>query len=162
MEVAIRDLRGIDLPNGFLETLGSLADVQLSVNDAMEIFRKRLRAGVRTYIATVGTRVVGTASLLVEHKFIHNGGMVGHIEDVAVHRDFQKHGIGKLLVRHAILEAEKAGCYKVILSCFEDRVPFYEAMGFHQHDVGMRIDLCLPEEACKSASSVIPMATTAR
>ena len=73
--------------------------------------------------------------------FIHAGGWVGHIEDVAVHRDHQKKGIGAALIRHAVDEARKLGCYKVILSCFEDRVAFYEGLGFRPHDVGLRIDL---------------------
>ena len=44
-------------------------------------------------------------------------------------------------MRHATEQARKLGCYKVILSCFERLVPFYEALGYHKHDVGMRMDL---------------------
>jgi hypothetical protein len=33
------------------------------------------------------------------------------------------------------------GCYKVILSCFENRAAFYQGLGFRRHDVGMRVDL---------------------
>jgi glucosamine-phosphate N-acetyltransferase len=141
MEVTLRELTAVDLSNGFLETLARLADVGLSVEEAREVFRNRLRAGMHTFVALRGEEVIGTTSLLVEQKFIHRGGRCGHIEDVAVHPDFKEQGIGSLLVRHAVEQARAQGCYKVILSCFESLVPFYERLGFRRHDVGMRIDL---------------------
>jgi glucosamine-phosphate N-acetyltransferase len=141
LNLVIRELNGHDLSAGFLETLAGLAEVRLTPTQAGEVLRNRLRAGIRTYVARVGDRVAGTASLLVEQKFIHGGGRVGHIEDVAVHEDFRHHRIGSVLVRHATEEARKLGCYKVILNCFEHLTPFYAQLGYRQHDVGMRIDL---------------------
>jgi glucosamine-phosphate N-acetyltransferase len=141
MEVVIGDLEVNDLTTCFLDTLSSLAEVRLTPAEAAEILSERRRAGIRTYAARAGAEVVGTASLLVERKFIHGGGRVGHIEDVAVRRGFQKQGIGAALVRHATEQARKLGCYKVILSCFEKVAPFYEELGFRRHDLGMRIDV---------------------
>ena len=141
MQILIREMTGPDLSRGFLESLAALAEVNLSVEAAAEVLRSRLRAGVRTYVAVVGERVVGTASLLVEPKFLHRGGKVGHIEDVAVHPECGQHGVGSALVRHATEQARKLGCYKVILSCYERLVPFYARLGYRPHDVGMRIDL---------------------
>jgi glucosamine-phosphate N-acetyltransferase len=113
----------------------------VSFEEAAEVFRARLRAGVRTYVAVAEGRVVGTASLVIEPKFIHKGGRVGHIEDVAVHPDCRLRGVGSALVRHATEQARKQGCYKVILSCFERLVPFYSQLGYRLHDVGRRIHL---------------------
>jgi glucosamine-phosphate N-acetyltransferase len=141
LNLVIRELNGHDLSRGFLETLAGLAEVGLTPVQAGEVLRNRLRAGIRTYVARVEEQVAGTASLLVEQKFIHGGGRVGHIEDVAVHPDFRHHRIGSALVRHATEEARKHGCYKVILNCFEHLTPFYAQLGYRPHDVGMRIDL---------------------
>jgi glucosamine-phosphate N-acetyltransferase len=142
VNIVIDDLTEADLDNGYLEALTSLADVGLSTQEAVEIFRDRQRAGIQTYVARVPDgRVAGTVTLLVERKFIHRGGRTGHIEDVAVHRDFQKLGIGAALVRHATDEARKLGCYKVLLNCFDRIAPFYERLGFRRHDLGLRIDL---------------------
>src|SRR5262245_34239740 len=102
MTLIIRELSAPDLTDDFLASLGSLADVGLSVDKALEIFRHRLRMGVRTYVAYAEDRVIGTLTLLLEQKFIHQGGWVGHIEDVAVHPDFRKHGAGLAMVRHAV------------------------------------------------------------
>ena len=58
-----------------------------------------------------------------------------------MHPGYKDQGVGRALVRHAVAEAKQLGCYKVILSCYEDLVPYYERLGFRRHDVGMRIDL---------------------
>jgi glucosamine-phosphate N-acetyltransferase len=140
MEISIRELRGFDNFDEFLDSLGNLADVQLTPEEAREVFRNRLRTGISTYVACAQDRIVGTASLLIEQKFIHGGGRSGHIEDVAVHRDFQKQGIGAALVQHLTEQARKMGCYKVVLNCFDQLAPFYEKLGFRRHDVGLRLD----------------------
>jgi len=141
MNIQIRELEPADFELGFLETLAELAPVNLAAGAAREVFAARRAAGIRTFVAVDGARVVGTTSLVVEPKFIHGGALCGHIEDVAVHADYKKRSFGATLVRHATTAAREAGCYKVILSCFERLIPFYEGCGFRRHDVGMRIDV---------------------
>jgi glucosamine-phosphate N-acetyltransferase len=155
MRFIIRELRGPDLSNGILETLCNLADVQLTPERAGELHRRRLRAGVRCYVAwsTESEAVIGTVSLLIEQKFIHRGGLVGHIEDVSVRVGYEKMGIGTALVQHAKEQARKIGCYKVILDCAEHLVPFYASLGFHRNAVQMRIDLYDSSEHLSDAQS---------
>jgi glucosamine-phosphate N-acetyltransferase len=140
VRLEIHDLTVADLSAGFLEALASLAEVGLTPAEAEPILRNRLTAGVRTFVARVAGRVVGTASLLLEQKFIHRGGWVGHVEDVAVHRDFQHKGVGTALVAHATEEARRLGCYKVILDCLEHLEPFYGRLGYRRFNVGLRCD----------------------
>jgi glucosamine-phosphate N-acetyltransferase len=141
VEIRIRPLFGGDLANGFLEVLATLSPVELSIAEAGEVLRERLRTGIQTFVALVGSQVVGTASLVLEKKFIHRGGHVGHIEDVAVRADYQGHGIGRSLVRRLLAAAHDAGCYKVILNCKEHNIPFYERLGFRRNETEMRYDL---------------------
>jgi len=148
--VTIRELNGHDLERGFLDVLSGLASVELTLEQAREVLRQRLRRDVHTYVACRDERVVGTAALLVEHKFIHGGSRCGHLEDVVVDREYQGTGIATALVRHVIREAQRFGCYKVILSCYESLVPFYERTGFHVQDVGMRMDL--PHQEAKDST----------
>ena len=42
----------------------------------------------------------------------------------------QRKGIGTALVRHAVEQARRLACYKVILNCQGDRVGFYTRLGF--------------------------------
>jgi glucosamine-phosphate N-acetyltransferase len=96
---------------------------------------------VLTYVALMDDKVVGTASVFIEPKFIHEGGVVGHIEDVSINADYQKHGIGRALVEHLLSVCRTHNCYKVILDCAESVIPFYERIGFHRWERAMRIDL---------------------
>ncbi len=139
--ILIRPMNAVDLRRGFLETVRALRDTNLTEEQAVEVFRRRMRNKVRTFVALIDGRVVGTASLLIEPKFIHDGGVTGHVEDVAVHPECQGKGIGALLVEHLLKESRKEGCYKVILDCAEKVIPFYEKLGFHKWERAMRIDL---------------------
>lgn len=137
--IQVRELRREDLDQGFLDALAALTEVNLTPAQARAVFDCR-HPNQFTYVAENNGRVVGTASLFVDQKFIHGGGRVGHIEDVSVAADMQRRGVGTALVRHAVASAEKLGCYKVILHCFAELAPFYRRMGFRDLNVGMRLD----------------------
>lgn len=87
-----------------------------------------------------GKAIVGASTLLVEPKLIHGGGRAGHIEDVSVSGPAQGRGIGAALVRACLDEAERRGCYKTILDCTDEVMPFYEGIGFVRHASEMRYD----------------------
>lgn len=122
----------------FIETLEALSEVNMSIEETQDAFE-----GVDGHIYVVLTegRIVGTITLLVEKKIIHRGGKAGHIEDVAVHSDFQRKGIGEKLMNYAEEEGVKMGCYKIILDCSEDVQGFYEKLGYRKTDAGMRKDI---------------------
>ena len=139
--VAIRLMDATDLKRGFLDALRALKTVELTEERAIEIYRDRLKSRIRTYVAVIDDQVAGTASIFIEPKFINSGGVVGHIEDVAVNPHFQKHGVGRALVQHLLEVCREFHCYKVRLDCAEGVIPFYERLGFHRWERAMRIDL---------------------
>jgi len=141
MNLVIRTLYGTDINDDFLKTVSALSNTGLTVNQAREVFQSRFGNHIKTYIAILNGKVVGTATLLIERKFIHKGAYAAHIEDVAVHPEHQRLGIGSALVKSLIEEARKNKCYKVILDCFDHVAPFYERMGFRSSSNQMRIDL---------------------
>lgn len=140
MEITI--LMPDDMDKGFLESLESLRPTGLTPDQARSVYYTLFNK-TRPYIfvAKEDDKVVGTATLVVEQKFIHQGGRVGHIEDVSVHKDHKGKGIGQALTKRLIETAEKCGCYKVILDCSPDLVPFYEKSGFYTSAVQMRLDV---------------------
>lgn len=140
-DIVIRPMYATDIRRGFLAAIAALKPCELTEEEAVEVFRKRMRQKIMTYVAIKEDRVIGTATLLIEPKFIHSGGVVGHIEDVAVHQGFQHHGLGGRLVRHLLDICRQHKCYKVILDCAEEVIPFYEKLGFHRWERAMRIDL---------------------
>ncbi len=92
-------------------------------------------------VAQINNMIVGCATLLIEDKIIHEGGKVGHIEDVTVNNYYRGKGIGKLLIDHCVNIAKEEGCYKIILDCDCGNIMFYEKCGFKIHGVCMRIDI---------------------
>lgn len=140
----IIELREQDLQNGFLETLSFLSDLgEISSEKLSGTFSKvKQNADNNIFVAVTDEgKVVGTITLLIEQKFIHGCGRVGHIEDVAVHENFRGQGIACHLIDKAINVAKEAGCYKIILDCKENLVSFYEKFGFEKHEIEMRLDL---------------------
>jgi glucosamine-phosphate N-acetyltransferase len=141
-DITIRELEEKDLFNGFLESMDSLKLASnLDIEKAKEIFEKiSSNSNHFVYVAILDGRVVGSTTMLIEPKFIHNGGKVAHIEDVVVSKDYQGKGIGEMLMRSLLELAKDNNCYKTILDCTDEVKPFYEKIGFKRTSNGMRYD----------------------
>ncbi len=139
-EVIIRPMFATDLDHGFLETLEALTTVNLTREQAVEVYQRRMRTHLDTFVALIGRQVVGTATVIIEQKYLHSGGYCGHIEDVAVNKQFQTHGIGSKLIRHCLQFCQDEGCYKVILDCAPHLIGYYEKFQFKTWSQGMRVD----------------------
>lgn len=74
--------------------------------------------------------IVGSVTIFIEAKLIHNFGKVAHIEDVIVDNTCRGKGLGKMLVQTCIDYAKIHYCYKIILNCSDENIPFYEKCGF--------------------------------
>ena len=141
-EIIIREIEEDDLENGFLETLDFLRNASdLDKNKANEILKKiKQNPDHIIYVAIDNKKIVGSTTLLIEQKFIHDGGLVGHIEDVVVRKDYEGKGIGIKLVTSLLERAKEKNCYKTILDCKDDVKQFYERIGFKRESNGMRYD----------------------
>ena len=138
----IRELEQNDLFNGFLESLDSLRNASdIDEEKANKIFLN-IKSGQnqKIFVAILEHKIVASTTLIIEQKFIHDGGFVGHIEDVAVSKKYQGKGIGKELIIQVLDYAKKNNCYKTILDCSDDVKSFYERIGFKRHSNCMRFD----------------------
>ena len=138
----IRELRKEDLWNGFLTTLDSLRQASnIDRNKAETIFEKiNSNPDHVIAVAELDGKIVGATTLLIEPKFIHSGGLVGHIEDVVVDKNFQGQKIGEKIMKYLLELAKDRGCYKTILDCTDDVKPFYEKLGFKNIANELRFD----------------------
>ena len=141
-EPTIRELRKEDLGNGFLKSLDSLKQASSIDRTKAEVIFEKIDSNPDHIIvvAELEGKIVGSTTLLIEPKFIHDGGLVGHIEDVVVDKDFQGKKIGEKIMKYLLKVSKDRGCYKTILDCTDDVKPFYEKLGFKQVANELRID----------------------
>ena len=140
-EPVIRELQEKDFQKGFLNTLDTLRETSINEDKALEIF-KHIKSNPNHIIivAEVNGIIAGSTTLLIESKFIHDGGIVGHIEDVVVKKEFQGEKIGEKIIRYVLELAKKHDCYKTILDCSDEVKPFYEKIGFSHHSNQLRFN----------------------
>lgn len=141
-EPVIRELKEEDLGNGFLKSLDTLREASsIDKEKAKSIFKKiNSNPDHIIAVAELDGKIVGSTTLLIEPKFIHNGGLVGHIEDVVVDKEYQGKKIGEKIMKFLLEISKNRGCYKTILDCTDDVKPFYEKLGFKQVGNELRLD----------------------
>ncbi len=119
----------------------------LPVEDAAKIFRRFADyPDYHLFVAEQDGEVVGSYALLIMDNIGHLGARSAVVEDVVVDPKRQGAGIGKTMMRAALTEAAKKGCYKLALSSNQKRDrahAFYESLGFDRHGYSF---LVTPEE----------------
>jgi len=141
-ESIIRELEEEDFQKGFLNTLDTLRETSnIDKEKALKIF-KIIQSNPNHIIvvAEINNRIIGSTTLIIEPKFIHQGGVVGHIEDVVVSEEFQSQKIGEKIIKYVLEIAEKQDCYKTILNCSDEVKQFYEKLGFKHNSNEFRFD----------------------
>lgn len=125
-----------DYHKQYLDLLKQLSEVgDISYEKFTMIFPKL--AGIYVIEDLITKKIIGSITLLIEQKIIHNAGRVAHIEDVVISKEYRKCGLGNFMVRQAIQEAEELGCYKVILDCDDRLISFYEKCGLKRKGTQM-------------------------
>jgi GNAT superfamily N-acetyltransferase len=109
----------------------------LDLADAERIFERMASyPNYSVYVTELENEVVGTFALLIMDNLAHLGAPSGVVEDVVVNSRWRGQGIGKAMMRFAMDECARAGCYKLTLSSNlkrESAHRFYESLGFKRH-----------------------------
>ncbi|KAK3501013.1 glucosamine 6-phosphate N-acetyltransferase [Neurospora crassa] len=140
----LRALRPTDYDTGFLDCLRVLTTVgDITKEQFQDRYNWISRQDGGYFVLVIEDtnssppRVVGTGAVLVERKFIHNLGSVGHIEDIAIAKDQQGKKLGLRMIQALDFIAERTGCYKTILDCSEANEGFYVKCGFKRAGLEM-------------------------
>ncbi|OJJ55980.1 hypothetical protein ASPSYDRAFT_33990 [Aspergillus sydowii CBS 593.65] len=138
---SIRPVQRSDFHRGYLDVLRVLTTVGDVSEDAwnkrFDWISSRNDEYYLLVIVDEEDQIVATGSLIVERKFIHSLGMVGHIEDIAVEKGQQGKKLGLRVIQALDFVAEKVGCYKTILDCSEANEGFYIKCGFKRAGLEM-------------------------
>ena len=131
----IRQLQESDYQD-FLELIDTFRETQFSKSQYLNLLHK-IQNHSEIWICEIGGKIGGSATLVIEHKFIFNISKVGHIEDVITHPEYRKQGIGRAIMQKLRERAKEHGCYKITLACSEEVKPFYEKCDMEQRGIQM-------------------------
>jgi ribosomal protein S18 acetylase RimI-like enzyme len=95
-------------------------------------------------VAEVDGGVVGVFQFTVIQHVAFRGGRVAQIENVVVDPKVRGHGIGETMMRWAVDEARRRGCFRLQLTSNKVRkraVAFYERLGFVVSHEGLKLQL---------------------
>ncbi|XP_071453590.1 probable glucosamine 6-phosphate N-acetyltransferase [Hetaerina americana] len=152
----VRPLSTNDYDKGFMKLLSQLTEVgEVSREQFLRRFHD-MKQCPNTYYVTVvedtetdhpGDAVIGTATLVVEQKFIRGCAVRGRLEDVVVNDTYRGKQLGKLIVTTIMMLAREMNCYKISLDCKDKMIPYYESLGFslepgNSNYMTMRIPKC--------------------
>lgn len=137
----IRPLELADYEN-YLNLLEELTIVHSDNPITFEDFSKQF-ANIKSniYVIIIDNKIIGSGSIFIEPKFVHNLSSVGHIEDIVITKEYRKYGYGKILVDYLVSIGKSHNVYKIILNCNDHNILFYNKCGFVKKDNGMALYL---------------------
>ena len=119
--------------------LSQLTDAPKINNDKFKKILSKLNNNHQIFVYIKDYNLVGMITVLIEPKLIHNGTSVAHIEDLVVDKDYQRMGIAKELIDFSIHYINNSinKCYKIILDCKKELIPFYNKFDFEERNIQM-------------------------
>lgn len=136
MDVFVREAKKNDL-HAVLELYKQLHPEDLPSPPDSELKRiwSRMSSNpvMHCYVAEQQGMIVATGTLAVLPNLTRGGRPYGLIENVVTDMGFLRKGIGKQLLQYILREAERRGCYKVMVLTDVHRhglAEFYKAIGF--------------------------------
>ena len=126
----------LSLINQFRQT-----NVTISDGEFKQLYDKIFSSGF-IIVCEENKQLVGSISVYIEQKFIHNFAKYAHIEDVFVADTHRNRGIGLLLLDDSIVRCKELEIYKLVLHCEEKLLNYYKKRDFALGGVmmGLKID----------------------
>ena len=127
-----RKLEESDYHKNYLQLLSQLTQVgQISPEEFSNILAK-IQSQIWVFEDTSANKIVASASIFLEQKFIHGGGIVAHLEDVVVDQSYRGNQLGHKLIVSIVEIAKNSGAYKIIADCKPELLSFYSKNGFEK------------------------------
>ena len=127
-----RKLEELDYHKNYLDLLSQLTQVgHISPEEFSNILAK-IQSQIWVFEDTAAKKIVASASIFLEQKIIHGGGIVAHLEDVVVDQSYRSNQLGKKLIANIVEKARESGAYKIIADCKTELLSFYSKNGFER------------------------------
>jgi GNAT superfamily N-acetyltransferase len=95
---------------------------------------------IQVYLGYINHKPVCTATLYIIPTFRRNFSDFAQIENVVTLLSHRGNGYGKMMIEYLVDIAKKNSCYKIVLNCGGDIMPFYKGCGFYWKEYQMRLD----------------------
>jgi glucosamine-phosphate N-acetyltransferase len=112
-------------------------DISISQDYFNEIYDNIFNNYNRIIVCEFMGKIIGSITIIIEQKFIHNFSKYAHIEDVFVHNDFRHKKIGSQLINEALNYCKNMNVFKVSLNCNESLEQFYSINNFEKRQINM-------------------------
>jgi GNAT superfamily N-acetyltransferase len=127
-----RKLEESDYHKNYLQLLSQLTQVgHISPEEFSNILGK-IHSQIWVFEDTAAKKIVASASIFLEQKIIHGGGIVAHLEDVVVDQSYRGNQLGQKLIANIVEKARENGAYKIIADCKTELLSFYSKNGFEK------------------------------
>jgi glucosamine-phosphate N-acetyltransferase len=128
----LRKLEKSDFYKNYIQILSQLTEIgNITYEDFSNILCK-INSEIWVFEDTQSNKIVASASIFLEQKIIHNGGIVAHLEDVVVDEAYRGKQLGQKLIANIIEKARESGAYKIIADCKPELLSFYSKNGFEK------------------------------
>lgn len=140
-----RKMSNSDFFKGYLELMSGFRNIDVSKIDEEtfnETYKNACDGKNIIFVCEHNSKIIGSVTLLIEQKFIHNLSKYAHVEDLYVHPEYRNEKIGKTLIEKALEHCKKISVYKVTLNCIDSETKdFYIKQGFEQRQINMSMIL---------------------
>ena len=127
-----RKLEESDYHKNYLQLLAQLTEVGKITPDEFTIILAKIKSQIWVFEDTAANKIVASASIFLEQKIIHGGGIVAHLEDVVVDEGYRGNQLGQKLIANIVEKARESGAYKIIADCKTELLSFYSKNGFEK------------------------------
>ena len=110
--------------------------IDVSKEKYEEIYNEIFKNSI-IFVIEYNNKLIATAKLIIEQKFIHKLAKYGYIEDVIVDEDYRKQNIGKNIIKYIVDYCKTNNFFKITLSCNKSLINFYEKNNFEVYDIHM-------------------------
>lgn len=119
----------------YLELINQLSPTNLNKFE----LKKILENNKNIFILKDSNKIIGSITLLLEQKIIHDGKFVLHIEDLVIDKNYRGKKLASKLLDFAKSYAKIKNCYKIILDCDEKLENFYTKNNYLKKNIQMAL-----------------------
>jgi glucosamine-phosphate N-acetyltransferase len=127
-----RKLEESDYNKNYLQLLSQLTEVGYINQKKFSNILEKIQSQIWVFEDSIANKIVASASIFLEQKIIHGGGIVAHLEDVVVDEGYRGKQLGQKLIANIVEKARESGAYKIIADCKPELLSFYSKNGFEK------------------------------